>query len=472
RRPGEPPIIKGWIPYIGNALEFGKNAQIFLNAQKNKYGDIFTVYIAGKYITFIMDPVLYPYVIKHGKQLDFHEFADQVSPMTFGYPPIRNQKFPGMDESIHRFYQLLKGDHLTSLTENMRRNLVYLFQQDYLSREASWRTENLYSFCHKIMFEVTFLTMYGKPVHTNRHVDMAAVRENFVKFDAMFPLLIARIPIAFLGATKKIREDLISFFLPQRMSEWMGPSTFVQSRIELFEQYESLGDMDKAAHHFAILWASVGNTVPATFWTVYYLVRHPEALSLVRAEIQRVVHLTGEEAGHGNGITLTREQLDSLRYLGSAINESLRLSSASINIRVAQEDFTLMFEKDQSIAVRKGDLIALYPQCMHMDPEIFEDPETYKFDRFIEDGKEKTNFYKHGQKLKYYWMPFGSGNTKCPGRYFAIYEIKQFVTLLLLQFDIEIVPGERQVKLDHSRAGLGILPPDSDVCFRYKARNF
>lgn len=59
----------------------------------------------------------------------------------------------------------------------------------------------------------------------------------------------------------------------------------------------------------------------------------------------------------------------------SAINESLRLSSASMNIRVAQEDFGLRLNGERSVAVRKGDIIALYPQSMHMDPEIYEEPQ-------------------------------------------------------------------------------------------------
>ena len=59
----------------------------------------------------------------------------------------------------------------------------------------------------------------------------------------------------------------------------------------------------------------------------------------------------------------------------SSINESLRLSSASTNIRVAQEDFTLRLDATRSTAVRKGDIIALYPQSMHLDPEIYEEPQ-------------------------------------------------------------------------------------------------
>ncbi|XP_045931033.1 cytochrome P450 7A1-like, partial [Micropterus dolomieu] len=223
-----------------------------------------------------------------------------------------------------------------------------------------------------------------------------------------------------------------------------------------------------SAHHFAILWASVGNTVPATFWAMYYLVSHPEALQVVRQEIHDVLRLSGVEFSRDRDVTLSREQLDKLLYLESAINESLRLSSASMNIRVAQEDFSLRLDGERSVAVRKGDIIALYPQSMHMDPEIYEEPQTFRLDRYIQDGREKTDFYKNGQKLKYYRMPFGSGSSMCPGRHFAINEIKQFLCLLLLYFDLQLEEGQPRATLDPSRAGMGILLPTRDVRFRYR----
>lgn len=99
--------------------------------------------------------------------------------------------------------------------------------------------------------------------------------------------------------------------------------------------------------------------------------------------------------------------------------------------------------------------------------------QTFKYDRYLdENGKTKTTFYSHGLKLKYYYMPFGSGATICPGRLFAVQEIKQFLILMLSYFDLELV--ESHVKcppLDQSRAGLGILPPSNDIEFRYKLKH-
>lgn len=59
----------------------------------------------------------------------------------------------------------------------------------------------------------------------------------------------------------------------------------------------------------------------------------------------------------------------------SALNESLRMCSSSMNIRISLEDYILKLGGNQEVGLRKGDWIALYPQILHMDPEIYEDPE-------------------------------------------------------------------------------------------------
>lgn len=52
----------------------------------------------------------------------------------------------------------------------------------------------------------------------------------------------------------------------------------------------------------------------------------------------------------------------------------MRLSSASLNVRVAKGDFLLQLDNKESYRIRKDDVIALYPQMLHFDPEIYKDP--------------------------------------------------------------------------------------------------
>ncbi|XP_063779864.1 cytochrome P450 7B1 [Pseudophryne corroboree] len=468
RRDREPPLDNGWLPFFGFAYQFSKNPLRFLISQQEKHGDIFTIRLAGRYITFFMDPTQFQYVIRNGKKLDFHEFSNEMASRTFGYPPLSEAQHPQLRDNMHKIYKIMQGKPLDKLTDSMMKSLQHVFKWKF-SQATDWKTEKMYQFCCSIMFEASFMTLYGRdPVADGRKV-ISEMREKFTKFDAKFPYLVINIPMALLGDTKNIRAQLIDFFMPQKMDTWLDLAEVIQARKEILEQYDVLRDYDKAAHHFAFLWASVGNTIPATFWAMYYLVSHPEALAAVRDEIDHLLQSTGQKQGADYDIHITREQLDNLVLLGSAVNESLRLCSASMNIRVVQVDFLLELEDDQAVSLRKGDFVALYPPALHKDPEVFENPEEYKYDRFVEDGKEKTTFYKKGKKLKYFLMPFGSGISKCPGRFFAVNEIKQFLTALLVYVDMELVEN-KSVGQDNSRSGLGILLPGSDIEFRFKPR--
>ncbi|XP_041927584.1 cytochrome P450 7B1 [Alosa sapidissima] len=467
RREGEPPLVTSRLPFVGKAVEFGHDALKLLTQLQHTHGDIFTVLIAGRYMTFVMDPLLYPAVVKHGRQLDFHAFTDSMAPPTFGYPPIRGVAYPGLSDRIQSSYQLLQGDALSRLSKGMMGNLLAELRHHFLcGRGVGWREAGLYDLCERLMFRASLLTLYGTHTHTHAPGGMEALRRSFAAFDRRFPLLMGGVPIWLLGRTKATRGELIAHFHPRRMQQWNDPSDFIRTRTQLLNEYQ-LTDAQHGAHHFAILWASVGNTIPAAFWVVYHLLTHPEALAAVKSEIQEVLGIQGDGLALNDDVTLTLEDLDRMIYLESAVCESLRLSSASMNVRVCQEDFQLDLAPQCSIHLRKDDIIALYPQSMHMDPDIYPEPQVYRFDRFVSDGGRRSDFCKRGQRLRYFLMPFGSGGSKCPGRYFALAELKQLVCVLLLYCRLELAHTHPTPELDTSRAGLGILPPKRDVPVHY-----
>uniref|UniRef100_UPI00398F24F6 cytochrome P450 7A1-like n=1 Tax=Pristiophorus japonicus TaxID=55135 RepID=UPI00398F24F6 len=485
KQAGEPPVENGWIPYIGCALEFGANPLKFLQTRQKKYGDAFTCKIAGNFITFITDPFSYSSVIRHGKNLNFQDIALKISRRVFNHADFSDAKYGISYEEIHQiFNKTLQGFSLDLLTSSMMENLQFVMLQDKSSSDSSsWTTESLYAFSYRIMFEAGYLTLFGKNEKAMKqnntekvkaqHAAIQSVMENFKMFDNVFPVLAGGIPLLFFKAAKESRMALAQALLAKNLRQNDNKSLLIEERMNLFDRSPILDELDKGKTHVAMLWASQANTLPATFWSVYYLIRSPEALKAVKSEIENMLHVTNQKAGDiNNPIIFTREQLDSMTAMGSLINEGLRLSSASIMLRVATENFVLTLDLGAKLAVRKGDQIGLFPQQLHFDPEIYEDPLEFKYDRFLdENGKEKTTFYKNGRKLKYYLMPFGSGVSMCPGRYFAINEIKQFLALLLCYYDMELIDASAPTPpLDNSRAGLGILQPVHDVQFRYRLK--
>nr|AAA68867.1 cholesterol 7-alpha-hydroxylase [Mus musculus] len=477
RKVGEPPLDNGLIPYLGCALKFGSNPLEFLRAKQRKHGHVFTCKLMGKYVHFITNSLSYHKVLCHGKYFDWKKFHYTTSAKAFGHRSI-DPSDGNTTENINKtFNKTLQGDALCSLSEAMMQNLQSVMRPPGLpkSKSAVWVTEGMYAFCYRVMFEAGYLTLFGKDI-SKTDTQRAFIQNNldsFKQFDQVFPALVAGVPIHLLKTAHKARERLAESLKHKNLYMRDQVSELIRLRMFLNDTLSTFDDMEKAKTHLVILWASQANTIPATFWSLFQMIRSPEAMKAASEEVNGSLQSAGQElSSGGNAIYLDQEQLNNLPVLDSIIKEALRLSSASLNIRTAKEDFTLHLE-DGSYNIRKDDIIALYPQLMHLDPEIYPDPLTFKYDRYLdESGKAKTTFYRNGNKLKYFYMPFGSGATICPGRLFAVQEIKQFLILMLSYFELELVESHTKCPpLDQSRAGLGILPPLNDIEFKYKLKH-
>lgn len=90
--------------------------------------------------------------------------------------------------------------------------------------------------------------------------------------------------MSYTSVPNKARQILLDAVIA-----YSGPdnSEFMQKRLEYFQAFDQ-GSLSPS-FQLAILWASVGNTMPSTFWLVYYLLNHPRCLEKVRAEIKQVL---------------------------------------------------------------------------------------------------------------------------------------------------------------------------------------
>ncbi|MFO0602275.1 MAG: cytochrome P450 [Polyangiales bacterium] len=204
-----------------------------------------------------------------------------------------------------------------------------------------------------------------------------------------------------------------------------------------------------------MLWAALANTVPAAFWTLAHLAADADARARVVDEVR------AHAAGGGSAAPSSPHALP---WLQSAVSEALRLSSASITLRRALRPTALTLDGGRAYAVRAGDLVCLFPWLMHHDAEIFPEPERFRGDRFLPGAPP---FTKGGRRLATPLMPYGGGVSLCPGRHLANAEIRQFVFAVLARFDLEAT-RDAVPPADHSRAGLGVLPPRGDFPVRLR----
>lgn len=439
RRAGEPPLVRGSLPFLGVALPFGRDSTSYVQRCQAEHGDVFTLFIAGQRMTFMLDPLSAPAVLK-AKQLAFYPVSHGVLTDVFKVPSIRERVDLEAVEALGR--ARLRGDSLTRVTAAMADCLRHRVPE---AATDDWQTAPLYRRVWDVMFEAGTEALFGSGVFSD------GLAADFELFDRYFPLMFAGLPRALVRDGEAALERLGQTKLPGK-----NPADWIRERQP---HLQSLPEGERGRARIPILWAIHANTIPATFWSLYYLLRDPEGLAAVRAELDTLSPQARD--------TLDVDTLGELRMLDSAIREALRLSSGSLTVREVLEPFTLETHAGAH-RLRRGDRVCLAPFITHRDPDIFESPLEYRFDRFYSTSGRKQ-FYKHGQRVPLPLMPFGAGVSMCPGRFFAMNEIKLFVAMVLSQWDIE--PDDGPIPdFEFSRAGLGIYPPAHDVHVRIRRK--
>ncbi|KAI7984569.1 Cytochrome P450 81Q32 [Camellia lanceoleosa] len=127
-------------------------------------------------------------------------------------------------------------------------------------------------------------------------------------------------------------------------------------------------------------------------WAMSLLVNHPEVLKKARAEINAHV---------GQGHLIDEHDISKLHYLQAIISETFRLfPAAPLLVPHVSSDGCII----GGFNVPRGTLLLVNAWAIHRDPKVWDDPTSFKPERF--EGGEME-----GYKL----MPFGMGRRACPG---------------------------------------------------------
>ncbi|NXL02760.1 CP8B1 hydroxylase, partial [Mesembrinibis cayennensis] len=482
RRPDEPPLDKGTIPWLGYVLDFRKDSSEFLKRMQRKHGDIFTVLMGGYYFTFVMDPFCFGAIVKESRsKLDFRTFAAKLVLQVFGYKPIEaNHTIIHSMSTKH-----LMGDRLSVMTQATMENFqkLMLFNLSSGEEKRVWQEDRLFHYCYNIVFRAGYLALYGTEPHEGEdnkekaneqdRIHSNQLYHEFRKYDCLFP----RLAYAVLSPKDKREAERLkrlfwSMLSVKKTRQKDNISGWISDQEQLLAE-NGVPEYMRDRFMFMLLWASQGNTGPTAFWLLLYLMKQPEAMKAVKDEIDKVSRENGQEAKPGSPpMNVTRDMLNQTPLLDSALEETLRLVAAPILVRAVLQDTSLKTSSGTEYTLRKGDRVALFPHIsVQMNPEIHPEPHEFKYDRFVNPDGTKKDFYKNGKRLKYFNMPWGAGVSICPGRFFATAEIKLFVFLMLSYYDLELVNGEEEIPaIDISRWGFGTMQPVRDVRFRYRLR--
>ncbi|KAF7662944.1 hypothetical protein LDENG_00223530 [Lucifuga dentata] len=460
RQKNEPPLDKGFLPWLGHALEFGKDMTKFLAQMKDKHGDIFTICVAGRYMTVLLDPNSYDAVLFDTVFLDIPHNRIQLMKRIFSLQ-LPNSTPKAQSDWLQKH---LRGISLSKLNISMKTHLQNLFLNDQEGcMPAEWRQEGLFSLCCSLLFRAGYLTLF------ERNDNVAAAYKEFRKFDDLF----VKLAHSSLNQVEKrtvstSRERLWELLSPRWLSGDSGRTSWLESYLHFLQKEGVDAEMQTRALVLQ-LWITQTNPGPAVFWLLGFLLTHPKAMEAVKAEIRG---LSRQESSLQH-LPFTTLDTYSTPVFDSVLSETLRLTSGVIITRDVVRDKILHMPSGQEYRLRQGDIICMFPLLSpQMDPQIHQEPQNFKYNRFLNDNMtRKDKFYKDGKRVKYNNMPWGAGPMACPGKDLAASAIKQFVFLFLTIVDVELCdPKAKLPPVNPRRCGFGIFHPDGDLQVRYRVK--
>jgi len=491
----DPPFIHGGIPYLGVAIAFGKDVLGFLRKQQQLHGEVFTLLLAGKRMTFLMNPAHANVILKGPPQLDFMQtatlFSDRV-PGTRGLLKLRG----AIDEMHKQYIPNLQGTALIGLTDRFMSKLRHFLQRpgsildkaqkarSSAGADGGWIKEGLWHMAADSIMYASAESLFGDGVW------YPELTEQFNKWDSAAPALYTGVPAWLLGL-EKFRERMAETLLVQRDNI----SSLIQKRMTSFQEFK-VDRYNQGRIQLAVLWAAQSNTMSAVFWTLFYIARDAALQQRIVAEWSAIVMAwsAGQQAEASDGNdqnssaaappsasatpqkAFCQENLRKLYTLDSVMNEVLRLHSSTIVARYAAADVTLELPlsagEKRPIMIRKDDIVALNTEVIHLDPDTYPDPLVFKFDRFYTPDGTAKKFYSaaDGTEVRNAFLPFGGGSHMCPGRFFVMNEAKLMVLSLLDQFEFTLAPNTPVPPVDRRRVGLGVQQVLGDVEFSYRLR--
>ncbi|TFK46494.1 cytochrome P450 [Heliocybe sulcata] len=164
---------------------------------------------------------------------------------------------------------------------------------------------------------------------------------------------------------------------------------------------------------------------------VFYLAANQELIAPVRKEAEEAIETDG----------WTKAAMGKMHLLDSFLKEVMRFNGAqawSLN-RIALKDWTF----SDGTFIPKGTSIAACATPVHMDPEVYPEPEKFDAYRFYKMAERDGESGSHlAVKTGLDYLPFGHGAHACPGRFFAVNQMKLMIAHLLINYDIELeTPG-------------------------------
>ncbi|KAI9465947.1 cytochrome P450 [Lactarius psammicola] len=372
--------------------------------------------------------------------------------------------------------------HTDVIRSKLTRNIPFKDIRDELIRSLdacipvhgdNWVKVPVIETVKRVVCATTNRVFVGSPLCRNQ--DYLTLNLNFATNVMKFATIIRMLPKPLKPIVARVLSNLPSQ-IRQEM-EFIRPT--VEERFARMEEFgEDWGDkpndmlmwlmneakgversLDGLARRLLAVNFAAIDTTSLTFTNVFYrLLANPEYIEPLRHEVETAVAEEG----------WTKAGLDKMHKIDSLIRETQRvdgLNSSTLG-RLALRPFTF----SNGVTVPAGTIIAAPTGAIHMDGEIFPNPEEFDGFRFAKLRECNGGAVAGLQALSTSPdnLTFGYGRHACPGRFFAVNEIKTLLAHIVVTYDIKFEEGKQAPRSLH--IGVMRIPGNANAMFKKRQR--
>jgi cytochrome P450 len=414
-----PPGPKG-LPFVGNALLMLRNAPLDYTIRcAREYGDVVRLRFGSLTFYLLVHPDAIEYVLR-GNHRNFMK-----------------------DKGSHMLTGLVGQGLLTSegdFWRRQRRLSQPAFQLDQIQKYSAsmvaaaeralqdWRpgqTRDIHADMSRLTLDIIGQTLFSSSVAGVADTVGAAlevVMKYYASLAIWFPWF-QRLPLPvnrrFRKAVAQL-DQIIYDTIHQRRKSGVDCGDLLSRLLAAQDEDGStMTDRQLRDELITLFLAGHETTALALSFTFYLLAQHPEVDAKLSAELEDVL----------GGRLPTYGDIARLRYTEWVIKESMRLYPPAYSIgREALADCEIA-----GYHIPKGTQIALFQWIVHRDPRWFEDPETFRPERWDNDLARRI------PRCAYF--PFGDGPRICIGNQFAMMEAVLCLATIAQRFRLSLAPG-------------------------------
>src|SRR3989440_740586 len=412
------------LPYIGHMLSLRQDPLGFLQQLQRTYGNMATIYVGKNPAVLLFRPEHVRYVlVEHPRNFSNRRLLQDNSDGGFaseGLLTIDGEKHRQQRHAVQPAFHKKRVEGYARIMEQYTQELLktwHLGDSIDMSRTMQELTLRIVSKC---LFSIDLSSQLGP---LSDAFDGVIGSSTSVAED----LLNIRIDNPITGYGKRMAamrqlNMLIYTLIAQRRDddrEYQDVLAMLMSAGSGEEPETKLTEKQIHDHILTFLAAGHETTAITLVWTFYLLSQYPQVRAKLQADICDV--LTGREP--------TLDDLAKLPYLDWVLNESMRLyPPAWFQMRFVAKESGL-----DGVRLPVGTLVILSQWVIHRLPEIWQDPETFRPERW-----DPAN----GQQLPPgAYFPFGGGPRACIGMPLAQLEARLILVSILQHYTPQPTPG-------------------------------